>query len=313
VVQSAEGRGAVSDHNPVSLGAGMYPGNPVLEYLQAADVVLAVGTRLLRGGVREDQQIIQIDIDGDEIGRNYENTFGLEGDAAATLSALLEGLKASGGPRASRTKQFEEMKAVRDADGLKTQPQGGIVASLRAGAPEDTIHVTGMTQIGYYSRVWWPVYHPRSYLTSGYSGNLGYAYPVGLGAKVACPDKPVLVSSGDGGFLFNSQEIATAVQHKINVVVVVFNDNAYGNVSRDLDMDWGGTYGAELHNPDFVRMAEAYGAMGLRVNEPDKVGDAVADAFQLDRPVLVEVPVGRMPRPSFFPRRPQREQAPARS
>jgi acetolactate synthase-1/2/3 large subunit len=80
----------------------------------------------------------------------------------------------------------------------------------------------------------------------------------------------------------------------------VFNDNAYGNVSRDLDNMWGGTYGAELHNPDFVEMAEAYGVKGMKVDEVEKVGEAVADAIQLDRPVLIEVPVGRMPQPAMF-------------
>ena len=110
----------------------------------------------------------------------------------------------------------------------------------------------------------------------------------------------MVITSGDGGFLYSSQELATAVQHGINAVVVLFNDNAYGNVSRDLDNMWGGTYGAELHNPDFVEMAEAYGVKGMKVDEPDKVGAAVADAIQMDRPVLIEVPVGRMPQPAMF-------------
>jgi acetolactate synthase-1/2/3 large subunit len=173
--------------------------------------------------------------------------------------------------------------------------------SLRAGAPEDTIFVAGMTQIGYYSRPFWPVYRPRTYITSSYSGNLGYEYPTALGAKVACPDRPVIAVVGDGGFLYNSQELSTAVKYGINAVCVVFNDNAYGNVSRDLDESWGGTHGAELHNPDFVKLAEAYGAVGLRAEQPTDVGDLVRRALKMDRPVLVEVPVGRMARPVFFP------------
>ena len=161
-----------------------------------------------------------------------------------------------------------------------------------------------MTQIGYYSRPFWPVYHPRTYLTSSYSGNLGYAYPVALGAKVARPDRPVVSVSGDGGFLFNAQELATAMRYKINVVAVVFNDNAYGNVARDLDEAWGGAYGADLHNPDFMKLAEAFGVHGMRATRPTDVGGLVREAIQLDRPVLIEVAVGRMPRPVFFtPRR----------
>jgi acetolactate synthase-1/2/3 large subunit len=174
------------------------------------------------------------------------------------------------------------------------------LASIRDNTPDDTLFISGMTQVGYYSRSHWKTYGPRSFFTSGYSGNLGYAFPTGLGVKVAQPDKPVVITSGDGGFLYSSQELATAVQHGINAVVVVFNDNAYGNVSRDLDNKWGGTYGAELHNPDFVEMAEAYGVKGMKVDEMDAVGPAVSDAIQMDRPVLIEVPVGRMPQPAMF-------------
>jgi acetolactate synthase-1/2/3 large subunit len=144
------------------------------------------------------------------------------------------------------------------------------------------------------------VYRPRTYLTSSYSGNLGYAYPVALGAKMACPDRPVISISGDGGFMYNVQELATAAQYGINVVAIVFNDGAYGNVARDLDEGWGGTYGAELRNPDFMKLADAFGVAGLRASKPTDVGNLVGEALKLDRPVLIEVPVGRMPRPLFF-------------
>src|SRR5438552_15368105 len=100
-----------------------------------------------------------------------------------------------------------------------------------------------MTQIGYYARPFWPVYEPRTYLTSSYSGNLGFAFPTALGAKVARPDRPVVAVCGDGGFLFNAQELATAVRYGISVVVVLFTDDASGTAGRDLDEAWGGTTG----------------------------------------------------------------------
>ena len=105
--------------------------------------------------------------------------------------------------------------------------------------------------------------------------------------------------------MYDVSEMSTAVQHGINIVVVVFNDNAYGNVGRDLDIGFGGAYGTDLHNPDFSRLARSYGMKALKVDDPTKVGDSVAEAIQMDAPVLVEVPVGRMPVPHFFPRRPQ--------
>src|SRR5262249_17062397 len=106
--------------------------------------------------------------------------------------------------------------------------------------------------------------------------------------------------SGDGGFLYNAQELATAAQHRINLVTVVFNDSAYGNVARDLDEGWGGSFGADLVNPDFMKLADAYGVVGMRTKTPTDLGKFVRDAIQLDRPVLIEVPVERMPRPLFF-------------
>jgi acetolactate synthase-1/2/3 large subunit len=303
VAQSAEGKGAVSDHNSLSLGAALWRESALRAHVQEADVVLAVGSRLAQVTFKPGTRIVQIDADEQEIGRNHKDTLGLVGDARATLEALLERLRAAAAPRTSRKAEHEALRARTAAENTM-EPNASIIKSLRAGAPENTILVAGMTQIGYYSRPFWPVYEPRTYLSSSYSGNLGYAYPVALGAKVARPDRPVVSVSGDGGFLFNAQELSTAVRHRINVVAVVFNDSSYGNVARDLDESWGGQYGAELQNPDFMKLADAFGVAGLRAKAPTEVGRLVREAVELDRPALVEVPVGRMNRPAFFtPRR----------
>ncbi len=303
VIQSAEGKGAVSDGSDLSLGAAIWSQSALKRYLESADVVLVVGSRLALAAPKPEQQLIQVDVDGEEIGRNHAKTVGLIGDARATLAELLERLRASAPSRPSRKAEREALRAE-IAKTMTQEPNASILKSLRAGAPEDAIVIAGMTQIGYYTRPFWPVLQPRTYLTSSYSGNLGYEYPTALGAKVACPKRPVVAICGDGGFLYNSQELATAVQQRINVVAVVFNDNAYGNVARDLDEAWGGSYGAELHNPDFMKLADAYGVAGLRAKSPTDVGALVRDAIQWDRPALVEVPVGRMSRPVFFaPRR----------
>lgn len=309
IVQSAEGKGAVSDHSDLSLGAALWHESPLRAHLDQADLVLAVGSRLAVAGLKPGQQVVQIDVDPEEVGRNHARTLGLVGDARATLTELLHRLRADSAPRPSRKPERVALRAWLGT--LASQePQASILKSLRAGAPEDTILVAGMNQIGYYSRPFWPVYHPRTYLTSSYSGNLGFAYPTALGAKVARPDRPVIAVCGDGGFLFNVQELATAVRYRINVVAVVFNDSAYGNVARDLDEAWGGAIGTDLHNPDFMKLAEAFDVVGLRAKEPTEIGDLVREAVGMDRPVLVEVPVGRMPRPHFFaPRRPSKYQA----
>src|SRR5437870_1676976 len=299
VVQSPEGKGSIGDASDLSLGAGLWPQSALRRYLEAADVILVVGSRLALAAPKPAQQVIQVDVDTGEIGRNHAKTFALAGDARATLEHLLERLRASAPPRRSRKAEREALRAEIAAS-MTQEPNASILRSLRGGAPEDAIVVAGMTQIGYYSRPFWPVYQPRTYLTSSYSGNLGYEYPTALGAKVACPKRPVVAICGDGGFLYNAQELATAVLHRINGVAVVFNDNAYGNVARDLDEAWGGSYAAELHNPVFMKLADAYGVAGMRAKTPTDVGALVRDAIQLDRPVLIEVPVGRMARPPFF-------------
>jgi acetolactate synthase-1/2/3 large subunit len=303
VAQSAEGKGAVSDHNTLSLGAAFWRDSALRAHMHEADVVLAVGSRLAAVSFKPGTRIIQIDADEHEIGRSHKDTLGLIGDARATLEALLERLRAAAAPRPSRKAEHETLRAKMAGENTM-EPNASIIKSLRAGAPENTILVAGMTQIGYYSRPFWPVYEPRTYLSSSYSGNLGYAYPVALGAKVARPDRPVVSVSGDGGFLFNAQELSTAARHGINVVAVVFNDSSYGNVARDLEESWGGQYGAELTNPDFMKLADAYGVVGMRAKEPTEVGRLVREAIEKDRPALIEVPVRRMSRPAFFtPRR----------
>jgi acetolactate synthase-1/2/3 large subunit len=303
VIMTAEGKGALSDASDLSLGAALWPGAPLRHHLDRADLVLAVGTRMATAALQPAQQVIQIDVDPAEIGRNHARTLGLAGDARATLARLVERLRAAGPARPSRRAELEAVRAE-TAAADDQEPQASIQRSLRAGTPRDAILVADMTQIGYHSRPFWPVYEPRTYLTSSYSGNLGFGFPTGLGARVARPDRPVVVVCGDGGFLFNSQELSTAVRYGIAVVVVVFNDDSYGNVARDLDEAWGGSIGADLANPDFVRLAEAYGVTALRAKEPADVGDLVREAIALARPVLIEVPVGRMPRPRFFtPRR----------
>jgi acetolactate synthase-1/2/3 large subunit len=298
VITTPEGRGAISDRHTLSLGGLWLRNDPIARDNPHFDVILAVGTRLgfphLLGG----QQVVQIDIDEEEVGRNYQNTFGMVGDARRTLEELYAVLAATVARRPSRRAEVEALKARRAETVLRVEPQDSLTTAIRAAMPSDGILVEGMTQIGYYTRTHYPVYEPGTYLTSSYSGNLGYAFPLALGAKVAQPDRAVVALSGDGGFLYSSQELATAVQYGINAVVVVFNDNAYGNVLRDQVNRFGGRIiGAELHNPDFVKLAEAYGARGVRARGPEELETALRQALAAAAPTLIEVPVERMPSP----------------
>ena len=164
--------------------------------------------------------------------------------------------------------------------------------------PDDGILVPDETQVGYYSRCFFPVYEPGSFVTSSYFGNLGYGFPTALGAKVAWPDRVVVSISGDGGFMFNVQELATAAMHRINVIALVFNDNAYGNVMRSQIAQFDGrAVGSKLENPDFVRLGQAFGVRSVRVHEPEELTAAIVEAAGIDAPSLIEIPVGMMPDP----------------
>ena len=298
VIVTAEGKGAISDRHHLSLGSLRIRNDPFEKDHSLCDVVLAVGTRLATPSMLEGRRVVQIDIDPDEIGRNYDQTFGIVGDARASLEDLYRIISGTVPARPSRAAELDGIKSQRGDSTHQVEPQASFVKAIRAAIPDDGIFVPDMTQIGYYSRVHYPVYQPRTYMTSSYFGNLGFAFPLALGAKVAMPDKAVVSASGDGGFLFNSQELATAVQHGINVVAVVFNDNAFGNVLRDQKTRFNGrTLGAELHNPDFVKLAQAYGARGVLAHDADELESAIQEALAVDAPTLIEVPVGPMPSP----------------
>lgn len=298
VITTAEGKGAISDRHPLALGALRLRNDPIAKEPPNFDVILAVGTRLAFPAWLDGQRVVQIDIDDEEVGRNYENTFGLVGDARGTLEGLHKTLSTVTPAHPSRKAEVAALRERRSRTALRVEPQESFIAAVRSALPDDGILISGMTQMGYYARAFYPVYQPWTFITSSYSGNLGYAFPVALGAKVAQPDKAVVALSGDGGFLFNSQELATAVQYGINAVVVVFNDNAYGNVLRDqVNRFQGRAIGAELHNPDFMKLAEAYGARGLRAEGPDELESSIKDAIAGNRPTLIEVPVQMMPTP----------------
>jgi acetolactate synthase-1/2/3 large subunit len=189
----------------------------------------------------------------------------------------------------SREGELSAIKSKILEESRRLEPQDSFNAAIRSAIPDDGILVAGMTQLGYYSRAYYPVYWPGTYLNSSYFGNLGFAFPVALGAKVAQPERSVVAISGDGGFLYNSQELATAVKYGINVVTVVFNDNAYGNVLRDQQNRFEGrTLGAELHNPDFVKLAEAYGIKGMRVKDQNQLSEAIIEANNHNGPVIID-------------------------
>ncbi|MBT7078747.1 MAG: thiamine pyrophosphate-binding protein [Chloroflexi bacterium] len=300
VLTSAGGKGTMSERHALALGGSLGPTGQLKDYIEDADVVIGIGTRFsMRNQAAADARLIHVDVDPEMIGHVHENSLGVIGDVKVSLSKLSAAITAAGGGKwnspAAEVAQIQEN--LTNSDEEINQPQEDYLRALQEGAPDDAIMIFGMTQLGYYSRPRWITENPKSYIDSGSSGNLGFAFPTALGAKVGNPDKPVICVSGDGGFMYNSSEISTAVKYGINLVTVIYNDGHYGNVARDMDDDFGGTYETDFVNPDFVKLAEAYGAVGIRAEGPLDVKNVLPKALAMNKPVFIDVPVSRVPRP----------------
>ena len=306
VITSAGGKGTISDRHPHSYGSSLGPRGALYEVMESADVIIGIGTRFaLRSPSGGSAKLVHINSDPTEFGKTHTNTLPLHGDAKATIEALIPILNKYGaGERPSPAAAVAEARRRIATDPLeRNEPQHSVLQALQAGIPEEAYVVWGMTQLGYYSRGHYQVFEPKAYVDSGYAGNLGYSFPTSLGVKIGAPDRPVVCVVGDGGFMYNSSELSTAVKYGINSVTVVFNDGAYGNVARDLDEDFGGQYEADFVNPDFVKFAESFGATGMRTREPADLAHVIPDALERGGPVLIDVPVERMPRPGVWTKR----------
>jgi acetolactate synthase-1/2/3 large subunit len=297
VTMSQNARGAISSRHYLGL-----PESAGHRIWAEADVVLAVGTRLHEQyrdwGIDDELKLIRIDIDPSEIERNGKPATGILADAKVALAALAEGLGRHNLRRPSRKDELEALKARFEQEFEKLSPQIHYIKAIRAELPDDGFVVGESTQLAYAVRVAMPFYRPRTYVTHGYQGTLGYGFPTALGVKVAHPDKQVISITGDGGFLFGASELAIAVQHRIATVTLIFNNNAYGNVKRSQIQKYGGrVIATDLHNPDFVKLAECYGALGLRAETPEALRAAIRRGFNHDGPTLIEIPVGDLPSP----------------
>jgi len=298
VVSFTSGKGIVSDRHYLAQSA--LAGH---ELWRETDVVLAVGTRLhqpqARWGVDRDLKLIRIDIDPVEITRITRPAFGIVADAKTALAALYRALEPRSIKRASRKDELEALKA-RTLSSLADRlgPQCEYLKAIRAELPDEGIYVEDLTQVGYVGRMAFPVYQPRTYIHSGYQGTLGFGFASALGAKVGRPDRPVVSVSGDGGFMYNVQELSTAVKHGIDIVAIVFADGAFGNVRRMQKEDYGNKLiGVDLLNPQFPKMAESFGAAGVRTTTPEGLGRELAAALKRRGTTLIEVAVGEMPDP----------------
>ncbi len=292
VTAHRSGKGILPDDDPLAL---LPPA--AWQYWQNCDLLIGIGSRLELQYFRwrwmpKGLKVLRIDIDPTEMVR-LKPDLGLVTGSAAGIRALLGEL--AGLPAlASREAEFAELKTKAAEALTSVQPQEGYLRVIREVLPRDGFFVEEVSQVGFTARMCFPVYAPRQYVTCGYQDNLGFGFNTALGVKVANPDKAVVSVSGDGGFMFGVQELATAKQFRIAVVAIVFNNSAYGNVRRDQQTVYGNRLlGADLENPDFVALARSFGVMAIKASDPEDLRGKLSEALQAHEPVVIEVTIPR--------------------
>jgi acetolactate synthase-1/2/3 large subunit len=300
VVMTPEGQGLIPCDHPFYGGNFTLWLNPIFK---EADAILVIGSRLRASGntkleLKYEQKVIQVDCDTGELGRNHRIEIGISADAGLTLTALLQTLGKQ------TNSQWQESEIYRLRNGLKKKLekaaplQMSIIDTIHEVLGDDGIIVPDVTNLGYWCDIAYPVNRIYSYVDSSYFATLGFAFPTALGAKIGNPNRAVVAICGDGGFPYASAELATAVQEKINVITLIFTDKAYGTVKNIQRRQFGGRYiGNKLHNPDYVKFAEAFGAIGMRVEKQEELGKKLSEALKTNRPVLIEIPVPQLDEP----------------
>src|SRR5216684_797421 len=293
VVAFRSGRGIVSNAHELGLTmAAAYRLWPT------TDLMIGIGSRMelptmFRWPFRPDGlKSVRIDIDPSEM-RRLTPDVAVVADARAGTRDLLAAVSKAGNRKASgRRAAIREASAAALQEIQKVQPQMAYLNILREVLPPNAIVTDELSQVGFASWYGFPVYQPRTFITSGYQGTLGSGFPTALGAKVANPDRPVVAITGDGGFMFAVAELATAVQFNIGVVTLVFNNNSYGNVRRDQRERFDGrVVASDLVNPDFVKLAESFGVAASRVTSPDTFRSALEKALAHGGPCLIDIEV----------------------
>jgi acetolactate synthase-1/2/3 large subunit len=305
VATSFMGKGAFPEIHHLSLGSIGMHGNPVANKLLCeADVLLAVGTRFSDRATGNldtfctSAKKIQIDIDTAEIGKNIEVDIPIVADAKKALAALNSRLakklkkkeNSAWTKRVKKTKKQLNPPSKGESEDLKPK---ALLKQLRKLLPENAIVTTEVGQNQMWSALYFNAFKPRTFISSGGLGTMGFGFPAAIGAKVACPDRPVVDIAGDGSFRMTEQELATSVMEDIPVIVVVLNNSVLGMVAQWQRMFFKGRYASvKLGSiPDFVKLAEAYGAQGFRVGSIREFSKAIKKALKSKVTTVIDVPI----------------------
>ena len=304
VLTTFMGKGAIPEDHPLSMGVIGMHGNAVANKLvNQADVILAVGMRFSDRSVgtldtfAPDAKIIHVDIDPGEIGKNVGVHIGITGDAREVLSLIqraMEKLVKKYPERWAWVKKAREavLKSREDSEGRGLSAKK-VLRTLRRMVPRDAIVATEVGQNQMWASLYFDIYEPGTFLSSGGLGTMGSGFPMAIGAKVARPDRFVLDIAGDGSFKMNEKELATTVLENIPVTVAILNNHMLGMVAQWQRMFYDYRYiGVELENvPDFVKLARAYGAEGFRVDDLEDLKKAIKFAVNSEISVVMDVSI----------------------
>ena len=291
VITTRLGKGAISEDNPLALSN--IHGLAGKRALRSADAMLAIGCRFTQidtgsWSMQMPQPLIQIDADESEFGKEYPIAAGVAGDIKTVLHQLLEAFKNSGGLKKNAWEPI--LREIKDE--IHQQPKLPLLSELREVLDKDAIVAVDVTSLGYRAFAEFEVYNPRSFLYPCIYVALGYAFPAALGAKVGYPDRQVVSFSGDGGFMMGSFELATAIKYGLDVVAIVVNDGGFGAIRGQQGKACDGRYiDTDLCNPDFVKFAESFGAIGFRVDNLDDFASIVTEALRKKQPAVIEIPM----------------------
>jgi acetolactate synthase-1/2/3 large subunit len=234
------------------------------------------------------RKVIRIDVDPAEMQR-FKPDVGVVADAIDGVRGLI-GKISKRGFNAGDLDRIQTAKSEARSEFEEIQPQVAYLDVIREVLPRDGFFVEELCQVGFTSYFGYDVYEPRTYVTPGYQGTLGFGFPTAIGVKAAMPDKAVVSITGDGGFMFAMPELAAAVQHNIGLITILFNNQCFGNVRRDQQERFESHFiGADLTNPDFMKLTESFGADAYCVDSPDALKPVLAKAIDADRPAVIEV------------------------
>lgn len=296
VISSNAGKGIVSDRNPLSLTGGVI--SPAIQqYLGRADVVLAIGTEIGEADsfiydLPVNGRMIRVDIDPARFNDQYPATVAIQGDAGPAVQMLLEEVKKRSTDGAHRTTQQDIAQAVaqQTADYTPVENQHITVLSLlREILADDAIIMGDIAQLVYTGTQAMPTYLPRTWFYPAGFGTLGCALPDAIGAKIALPDRDVVTLVGDGGFMFTVQELATAVEEELTIPIILWNNDSYAMIRDGMTKRGIPEIGVNPRNPDFMKLADAFGCPGIAVDSPDAFRSALNDALTRKGPTIIMV------------------------